>query len=540
MDCHICCENRKCIIDCDGCALKACKECCERYLLESHEDPHCMGCRMGWNRVFLVGQFSKTFVTKHLKNHREDVLLDREKSLLPSSQGYVDRYLHEKEIQKTKGEIREEIKKLEATEDTLSKEMDDLFNEYTGKENFSEHRAEYTAKKIILSGKLRACRISRRRHMNAISDINRSERHLTRTEGVDVTVRVKCPLEGCRGYLNSGSTCGICEKKVCKKCMEELVDEHTCDPNTVETLKAIKKESRACPGCGTMVSKIDGCDQMWCTIPTCHTAFSWRTGKQVTGHIHNPHYIQFQNEHAVGGMERNIRDVPCGGMPDYSEIITCLKGMRMVNRQNTHSIHDHKIGSAHMALNHIIYIDLPRFQVGAPDNGPLRARYLLKELNEGDLKKALQMQEKKRAKMKAFGDVLAMCTHTMSDIFRNILHVYNEYRNKWVAAYERKSEEGFDYTEEYNAILTNAQERTMSELKTFEHLVEYTAKHLREISSVYQCVIPQSTVRLFEHGPNGRIRRYDKKFPFDETLQKAFIGIANESLYTLNGKDTKA
>ena len=540
MDCHICCENQKSIINCDGCELKACKGCCERYLLETHEDPHCMGCRMGWNRVFLMSNFSKTFVTKHLKNHREDVLLDREKSLLPSSQGYVDRYLHEKEIEKTKREIRQEIKKIEVVEDELEKEMDDLFNEYIEMENFSEHRGEYRAKKIILSEKLRACRISRRRQLNAISDINRSERHLAVTEGVDTTVRTKCPLNDCRGYLDKSSVCGVCEKKVCRKCMEELVDGHTCDPNTVETLKAIKKESRACPGCGTMVSKIDGCDQMWCTIPTCHTAFSWRTGKQVTGNIHNPHYIQFQNEHANGGMDRNIQDVPCGGMPGYGEIISAFRSMRMVSNDTRHTRYDHKIGSAHMALNHIIDIDLPRFQLGVPDNGPLRAKYLLKEIDEGELKKSVQMQEKKREKMKAFGDILAMCTHTMTDIFRNIIQIQNEYRAEWVEAYDRRHEEGSDYKKEYSDLLTRAQNRVLGELNTIERLSEYTMKHMRDISSVYQCVIPQSTARLFEHGPNGRIRRYEKKFPFDETLQKAFIGIANESLYTLNGKDTKA
>ena len=133
-----------------------------------------------------------------------------------------------------------------------------------------------------------------------------------------------------------------------------------------------------------------------------------------------------------------------------------------------------------------------------------------------------------------------MCTHTMTDIFRNIIQIQNEYRAEWVEAYDRRHEEGSDYKKEYSDLLTRAQNRVLEELRTIERLAEYTMKHMRDISSVYQCVIPQSTAQLFEHGPNGRIRRYEKKLPFDETLQKAFIGIANESLYTLNGKDTKA
>jgi hypothetical protein len=150
------------------------------------------------------------------------------------------------------------------------------------------------------------------------------------------------------------------------------------------------------------------------------------------------------------------------------------------------------------------------------------------------------MQEKRREKMKAFGDILAMCTHTMTDIFRNIVHIKNEYRDEWVAAHDRRHKEGSDFEKEYSDLLTRTQKMVLGELNTIERLAEYTMNHLRDISSVYQCVIPQSTAQLFEHDLNGRIRRYEKRLPFDETLQKAFIGIANESLYTLNGKDTKA
>ena len=42
---------------------------------------------------------------------------------------------------------------------------------------------------------------------------------------------------------------------------------------------------------------VKNCDQMYCT--SCHTPFSWITGKIVTGAIHNPHYFQYLRQHGM-------------------------------------------------------------------------------------------------------------------------------------------------------------------------------------------------------------------------------------------------
>ena len=39
-----------------------------------------------------------------------------------------------------------------------------------------------------------------------------------------------------------------------------------------------------------MISKIDGCNQMWCT--QCHVAFDWKTGA-IQNSVHNPHYFEW-------------------------------------------------------------------------------------------------------------------------------------------------------------------------------------------------------------------------------------------------------
>lgn len=108
-----------------------------------------------------------------------------------------------------------------------------------------------------------------------------------------------CPRQGCRALLNAESKCVVCETQVCAKCHAVLngkdteavsADEHKCKKDDVMSLQAILKSSQACPRCRIRIYKTEGCDQMWCT--QCHTAFSYETGAQIHGQIHNPHYFQ--------------------------------------------------------------------------------------------------------------------------------------------------------------------------------------------------------------------------------------------------------
>lgn len=74
---------------------------------------------------------------------------------------------------------------------------------------------------------------------------------------------MRCPAEGCRGFLSTAYKCGTCECWACVECHVSVGKEkecgHICDPNTVETAKAIKTETRPCPKCGIRIFKTDGC-----------------------------------------------------------------------------------------------------------------------------------------------------------------------------------------------------------------------------------------------------------------------------------------
>ena len=122
-----------------------------------------------------------------------------------------------------------------------------------------------------------------------------------------------CPAPGCRGFLAEDFSCPMCSINVCKDCHETLEEAHVCNADTVASVKALAAEARPCPTCASSISKIDGCDQMWCT--QCQTTFSWRTGLKEQGLTHNPHYYEFMRRN--GGMPRAPGDMPRapGDMP---------------------------------------------------------------------------------------------------------------------------------------------------------------------------------------------------------------------------------
>ncbi len=190
--------------------------------------------------------------------------------------------------------------------------------------------------------------------------------------------------------------------------------EHTCDPGQKESVALIIKESKPCPKCGERISKIDGCDQMFCV--DCHTAFSWNTGNVVNGVIHNPHYYEYLRKVGNGVAPRNAGDVPCGGVPFYAHVDRALRNFPRLVRDAM--IRIHRLTSE-IADEHI-----QRFQGGfnLNDNGDLGAMYLLKEITKDAMKRELVKRELKRNKHMAIRAVLEMFVTTSTMMLNNIVN----------------------------------------------------------------------------------------------------------------------
>ena len=97
VDCSICCEpfnksNRRQINckTCDSDNIIACQSCAKRYILDQPTDPSCMVCKVEWDTEFLINNFTRAFVNKELKNHRENYLLEKQIAMLPETQQYAE------------------------------------------------------------------------------------------------------------------------------------------------------------------------------------------------------------------------------------------------------------------------------------------------------------------------------------------------------------------------------------------------------------------------------------------------------------------
>jgi hypothetical protein len=180
----------------------------------------------------------------------------------------------------------------------------------------------------------------------------------------------------------------------------------------LQTAALIRKDTKPCPSCGEMISKIDGCDQMFCT--TCHNPFSWNSGRSIkTGIIHNPHYFQWL---AKGGQPNptNPGHIPCGGLPNPYRVQRAL-----VNA----SKEDRKVFLEILRIcSHIGDIERPRYErhLNPINNEDVGVRYLLKETDEDGWKSVLGKQEKDRQKSNEIRDILDAFYGAAIDLFRRI------------------------------------------------------------------------------------------------------------------------
>ena len=121
-----------------------------------------------------------------------------------------------------------------------------------------------------------------------------------------------CSITDCDGILNENFVCTLCEKQMCTECHQYKQEGHVCNQEEVDTIRMIKENSRACPNCGEYISKINGCDQMYCDPKKngtgCGTFFSYNTGVVDKGSRHNPHWYSRSRELVNGPL--NSRSKP--------------------------------------------------------------------------------------------------------------------------------------------------------------------------------------------------------------------------------------
>jgi hypothetical protein len=417
--CNICFEKFtttvRARIQCPFCPSATCKTCLQQYLLSLSEDPHCMGCKREWNREFLDIHLPTTFRKGPLRQQRRKVLVDREMAMLPSMQVYVEAtFLRNKAWQKYK-ECGDATDRLTIERSKLDQRISILERALQSSElDIPAEIIAHIEKASDLQKQIMKLNLNSRFYYNQYN------RNLAFLEGRDGTKQVrqfimKCPGnaedgEACRGFLSSQWKCGTCQKYFCNECHALLGDRndgpHTCNEDSKATAALIRKETRPCPKCGIRISKIEGCDQMWCT--SCQTTFSWNTGQILHNvRVHNPHYYEYLRQ-TGGNVPRELGDIPCGGIPDYYVFIRNIRTVRGLSQKEI----DEAV-MIHRSLSDISQVRLPEYPLRRPanDNRDLDVNYLMGNLTKEDWARNLELKETKFERRKEIGLVLQTLVH---------------------------------------------------------------------------------------------------------------------------------
>lgn len=398
MECEVCCEKftklvrRK--VQCPFCAHCACSMCSQKYLLDTTETAHCMNCRKAWSRLFLVNQFTKVFVNKTYRSAREDILYDLEKAMFQQTMPYVE---HWKKCKKNEKIVQENLNIIASLRQNIA--AIGYIENIDQKRTYCDMMVEIN--RISLENEYMLFE-------NGARKVNKEDHR---------KFIKPCPQNGCKGFLSTQWKCELCEKHTCPTCHEPKETEHTCNPDHVKSVEMLSKDSKPCPKCGVLIFKIEGCDQMYCT--SCHTAFSWRTGRVEIGRIHNPHYYDYQRRQ--GTIERETGDVQCGGMPQLHTLLDRLSCIGIYPMERSF------VSYFHRCILEFEQYTLPRYNIGTVTpfdaNREIRVQLIIGHINDNVFKGELYRRDKDKNRRSELGMVSTTFVQIMSDVFNRLLNI---------------------------------------------------------------------------------------------------------------------
>ena len=491
--CAICyedfCKDKK-TLECSSCSNTFCKECVKIHILSLKDQPSCPHCKYIWDTSFCEKKLTKQFMNGPYKKSRIELM-----------------YLNEKEkMAKTMKDVENMIKSEEYTE--IISEENKLIQKL---------QRELALKK------------------EKLREMKRTQRNLRKPNYVDETrYKMKCPSDSCCGFLNDEYVCILCDTQYCDKCMEKIESNsggesktsHICNPEKLSTYQMIKNECKPCPGCSEMISKINGCDQMWCT--KCHVTFSWDTGRVDYGNVHNPHFVEWEKNNGKEFI-RQPGEILCGGVPD----IKFVKELQFL-AINTHNNNDKfkcydKIYSTPEFINLPIFkntinqvrfftwlyrtisniemfraynLDDYRWKCQKMDiSRELRIKFLRKQITEEKFKKSLYRLKMKREKeleilhilelnyvvyVEQINEIYNIIGKLRDDIF---IHYRTEYYNEMIN--ERGKKEVYRMYVNYRRNMhIKYVDKIINCIQTIERIIEFSNKNLLKVSTKYNTQTP--------------------------------------------------
>jgi hypothetical protein len=378
-------------VTCAHCPGDACLACVKQYAIVT-DDPVCTLCSHPWSLNFLDSVVPRAFLENEYRLKREQVLLERELAQLPATQG-----LARMEIERR--DVARQCEQLKTERRALTARLNDVNAHITRLEDRAWHLGNVVAGVEPMPDE----------EDGPGARMDSSSEHEREREAERRAFVRRCPVDGCTGFLGARHVCGMCGSRACRECHAVVslpgqdhaaaAAAHVCDPDAAASARLIASECKPCPKCAAPVYKVDGCDQMWCT--QCHTAFCWRTGRVETGRIHNPHWCEWQQQQrGEDGCPPPGAGAGQGGIAnDVPSLFFIPRHLRMLPW----------VGPVHRLLTHVAMHTVPRLLGHAyhpTDNSDLRIAFLLKEVDEGRLKRLLQQRERRRRREMAIQEAL--------------------------------------------------------------------------------------------------------------------------------------
>lgn len=348
--CPLCIENysktKHFKVECFNCDFTACRKCIRYFVINSSNNSvNCMSCKIVWNDKYISNALLPAFFKKDYRTHTNKNSIEEQLALLPDTQPEVEVIIEREKaidennkINKMKIDIYKYIDSYKQTKisDFIreirvenSKKIDDKYQEELKKPR-NERMKKSNISKMIYDNKqainIKATNLFNKyietinednkkyiEDSNKVKELEKKQIELRKIIYKDTIVTKSiynrpCSNSTCNGMLKTDSNlCSICYHITCSKCLQPYnkdIKDHKCNEDDIKTAKLIKHDTKYCPKCNFGITKISGCDVMFCT--QCNTSFNWKTMEILTKNLHNPHYLEYLRKNGTQRQRDNV------------------------------------------------------------------------------------------------------------------------------------------------------------------------------------------------------------------------------------------
>lgn len=380
--CMICVENFNKVqrkkVTCQYCGVDVCRICYQKYCL-SQRQSICMNCKKVHSLSFFANNVTAVFLKGEWNDLMKVKLFENEQAKFPATQTFI-----------------EEMKEIDQKSEELQIKMYEL----------KAMLAELTVRRQLILG---------------TAEYGGSSKH-------SPSCVLPCPMNGCNGLILRNYKCGICDTKVCRDCNDPIQDEdHKCNPDKVKSVEFIRSTTKPCPKCATRIHRIEGCDQMFCTM--CHTAFSYKTGNVETGRVHNPHYFEYLRSLSPdGNIRRETGDMPDGGCCNRYDIPFYLS-----SRFQTYPFaYKNALMELYRRVTHIEDVEMQKYNDHTREDRnltlkerDLRVKFMQGKITRPSFELRLRKKQKKIEKCEEVYPILETVVRVTTDMLMSLPSLYD-------------------------------------------------------------------------------------------------------------------